>query len=167
MSRWKIAAAVLAAGAGLVLALLLGGRSEGLALLAYVLFVAGVVLAVLARRLPEVLPPAVPFERLLPVTPRPEQQVGQFEMIRSGLTAAGWNDAELRYRLAPMVREIAAARLSRSHGIDLDRQPEQAQALIGGGQLWELISPGEPLAGRRGGWSRQDLATLLDELEAI
>ncbi|MBO0776293.1 MAG: hypothetical protein J2P34_08250, partial [Actinobacteria bacterium] len=70
MSRWKIVAAVVAAGAGLAVALAAGGRSQGVALLAYVLFMAAVVLTGLARRLPEVLPPAGAFERLLPAAPR-------------------------------------------------------------------------------------------------
>lgn len=168
MSVWKVAVAVLAAAAGLALALLLGRRSAGVALLAYVLFVGAVALVVLTRRLGAALPPTAPFERLLATAPRRVEPVSQLETIRRGLSAASWNKAELHFRLAPMVREIAAARLSRRYGVDLDRQPEQAEALIGGGRLWELAGPAGRPGGRDGaGWSRQELEELLDELEAI
>ncbi len=169
MSAWKITAAVLAATAGVMLALLLAGWSDGVALLAYVLFVGAIALLVLARRLRAALPPATPFERLLAAAPRRMEPVGQLETIRQGLAAAGWSRGELHYRLAPMIREIAAARLSRHHGIDLDRQPERARALIGDGRVWELAGPrsGPPEDRYASGWSRRELEELLDELEGI
>ncbi len=169
MSAWKITATVLAATAGVVLALLLAGWSDGLALLAYVLFVGALALVVLAGRLRAALPPAAPFERLLAAAPRRVEPVGQLETIRQGLAAAGWSRGELRYRLAPMIREIAAARLSRRYGVDLDRQPEQARALIGGGRVWQLVGPrrGPPEDRYAAGWSRRELEELLDELEGI
>lgn len=168
MSAWKLAAAVLAATVGVVLALLLAGASHGLALLAYVLFLGAVGLAVLARRLRDELPPAPRFERLLAVAARRAEPVGQLERIRRELAAAGWSQAELHYRLVPIVREVAAARLSRRHGVDLDRQPERARALLGG-RVWELARPGRerPDQAHGGGWSRRELEELLDELEGI
>jgi hypothetical protein len=169
VSAWKITATVLAGMAGVVLALLLAGWSHGLVLLAYVLFVSAVALLVLAGRLRAALPPATPFEELLAAAPRRVQPVGQLESIRQGLAAASWSRGELHYRLAPMIREIAAARLSRRHGVDLDRQPERARALIGDGRVWELAGPrrGPPENRRASGWSRRELEELLDELEEI
>lgn len=168
MNVWKAVASVLAAGAGLVLVLVLGGRYEGAALLAYVLCAGAAGLGVLARRVAVALPPAVPFGRLLARPPRQVEPVRQLETIRRGLSAATWSDAELRFRLAPMVREIAAARLSRRYGVDLGRQPDQARAVIGGGRVWELAAPRGMAPGREpGGWSAQELQELLDELEAI
>ncbi|MGH3198542.1 MAG: hypothetical protein ACRDNT_22085 [Streptosporangiaceae bacterium] len=160
---------VLAATAGVVMALLLAGWSNGLALLAYVLFLGAVALVVLIGQLRGALPQAPRFERLLAAPPRRAEPVGQLETIRRVLAAAGWSQAELYYRLAPMIREIAAARLSRRHGVDLDRQPERARALIGAGRVWELVRPGRERADnwRTGGWSRQELEELLDELEGI
>ncbi len=169
MSAWKIMATVLAATAGVVLALLLAGWSDGLALLAYVLFVGAVAMVVLAGRLRAELPPSTPFEWLLAAAPQRVEPVGQLETIRRGLAAAGWSRGELHYRLAPMIREIAAARLSRRHGVDLDRQPERARALIGGGRVWELVGPRRrpPEDRYASGWSRRELEELLDELEGI
>ena len=112
MSIWKVAVTVLAATAGVVMALLLAGWSQGLALLAYVLFLAAVTLMVLIGQLRAALPPTPRFERLPGVAPEQVEPVGQLETIRRRLAAAGWSAGELHYRLAPMVREVAAARLS-------------------------------------------------------
>jgi hypothetical protein len=169
VSAWKIMATVLAATVGVVLALLLAGWSDDLALLAYVLFVGAVAILVLAGRLRAALPPAMPFEELLAVAPRRVEPVEQLETIRRGLAAASWSRGELHYRLAPMIREIAAARLSRRYGVDLGRQPERARALIGDGRVWELAGPrnGPPENRYASGWSRRELEELLDELEGI
>lgn len=172
MSRWKAVATALALAAllaaGLAVALAVGRRAVGPALLACILFAAAVATLVLARRLRNTLPPAVPFERLLATAPRQAEPVRQLEMIRRGLSAASWNEAELRFRLAPMIREITAVRLARRYGVDLDRQPGQAAALLGEGRLWDLVRPRDRPPGRDGaGWSRQEVAELLDELEAI
>lgn len=169
MSAWKIAATVSVATAGVVIALFVAGWSHGLVLLAYVLFVGAVAVIALARRLRSVLPPADQFARLLAERPGPAEAAGQLRSIRRALSAAGRSQAELHSRLAPMVHEIAAARLSRRHGVDLDREPERARRLIGDGRLWELLTPGHgPADGPLGsGWSRQDLEELLNELERI
>jgi hypothetical protein len=168
MSVWKITLLALGLAAGVMIALLLAGSARGLALLAYVLFMGAVALVLLAGRLRNALPPAVPFERLLATAPQRVEPVRQLETIMRALVAVAWSQAELHYRLAPMVREIAAARLSRSHGVDLDRQPERARSLLGDGRVSELVGPRHgPLDNRYGGWSRQDLGELLDELEGI
>ena len=169
MNGWKVAVTVLAATAGVVIALLLAGWAHGLALLAYVLFLGAVALAALAGQLSGALPPARRSGQLPGAPPERADAIGQLEMIRRVLGAAGWSAGELHHRLAPMVREVAAARLSRRHGVDLDRQPERARALIGGGRVWELVRPGRerPDDWRARGWSRQELEALLDELEGI
>lgn len=169
MSGWRATATVLAATAGLVLALLFAGSSHGLALLAYLFFLGALALAVLIGRLQAELPVAAPFERLLTTAPRSAGPVEQLETIRRTLSAAGWNQAELHYRLRPLVRGIVVARLSRRHGVDLDREPERARALVGEGRVWELVRPGrEPPDDRYArGWSRRAQEELLDELERI
>jgi hypothetical protein len=165
---WKIAVAGTVTVAGLAAAVAYGGGWQGVGMLIYLLAVGSVALIALARRLGDALPRAAPFERLVAQQPRPPGAVKQLEMIRRGLSAAGWNDAELRFRLGPMVREIAAARLSRRYGIDLERQPVRARAVLGDGRVWELTAPRRPPPGRdAGGWSARELAELLDELEAI
>jgi hypothetical protein len=46
----------------------------------------------------------------------------------------------LHTRLRPILREIAAHRLSMRFGVDLDREHERARELIGG-DAWELVRP--------------------------
>jgi hypothetical protein len=66
-------------------------------------------------------------------------------------------------RLKPVLRELAAWRLRRNHGIDLDRDPEAARAVLGD-RLWPLVKasdafpeyrdPGMPLADVQAGVDR-------------
>jgi hypothetical protein len=155
--------------AGLVLALILAGSAHGLALLAYVLFLGALGLAVLAGRLREELGPAPPFEWLIASPARAVEPIEQLETLSRTLSAAGWNQTELHHRLRPPVREIVAARLSRRYGIDLNSEPERARKLLGDGRAWDLARPDRERPEDRyaRGWSRRELAELLDELEAI
>jgi hypothetical protein len=169
MSGWRIAALVVASTVGVVVALLFAGSAHGLTLLAYVLFLGALAVTVLVAQLAALLPVAPPFEQLLARAPRSEAPVEQLETMQKIVTAAGWNQAELHYRLRPVVREVLAARLSRRHGIDPDREPERARAVVGDGRVWELARPDrDPPEDRyQRGWSRRDLEELLDELESV
>ena len=167
MNGWKAAVVAVAGAGGLAAAVAYGGGWQGLGVLVYTLVAGSVTVMALTRRLRVALPPAARFERLAAAVPPQPEPVRQLETIRRGLSAASWTDAELRLRLGPMVREIAAARLSRGHGIDLDRQPELARAVLGEGRVWELAGPGPPPGREPRGWSARELTELLDELEAI
>jgi hypothetical protein len=166
---WRVGVAAVAGTVGVVLALVLAGSSHGLALLAYVLFLGALALAALAGRLRAALPEAPRFEALLVRETRMDEPIGQLETILRTLSGAEWIQTELHYRLRPLVREITAARLSRQYGVDLDRQPEQARALIGEGRVWELVRPErEPPEERHAhGWSRAELEELVDQLERV
>jgi len=169
MSAWRTGVWVIAATIGVVTALLLAGSAHGLALLAYVLFLGALALAILVGRVRAALPVALEVERLHAHPARAAEPIEQLETLSRTLSAAGWNQAELHYRLRPVVRAIVAARLSRRHGVDLDREPERARMLLGDGRTWELARPDrEPPEDRYArGWSRHELAELIDELEAI
>jgi len=54
---------------------------------------------------------------------------------------------DLHHRLRPLLRRIAAERLARA-GIDMDRQPQAALALLGA-EAWELLRPERPQPERR------------------
>src|SRR6476659_2367091 len=54
----------------------------------------------------------------------------------------------LHTRLRPLLREIAAPRLSMRFGVDLDREHVRARELIGG-EAWELVRPGRPFPSDR------------------
>lgn len=169
MSAARATGLLLVATIGVVLALLLAGSADGLALLAYVLFLAALALTVLVDRLQEALPPARELDRLLSRPSRREEPIGQLETLTRVLSSATWSQRDVHYRLRPATREIASALLSRRYGVDLDRQPERARALLGDGVAWELARPDRdpPEDGYGRGWSRRELAELLEELEAI
>ena len=50
------------------------------------------------------------------------------------------NAYDLHYRLRPRIRAIVTSRLADRRGIDLERQPEAAQAAVEPA-VWELVRP--------------------------
>jgi hypothetical protein len=74
----------------------------------------------------------------------------------------------LHTRLRPILREIAAHRLSMRFGVDLDRDQERARELIGA-DAWELVRPGRPPPGDRlaAGPPASHLSKVVEELERI
>ena len=78
------------------------------------------------------------------------------------------NAHELHHRLRVRVREIAATRLSVRRGIDLERQPEAARAVLEP-ELWDLLRPDRELpADRFGpGLGVVQLRAVMDGLDRI
>jgi hypothetical protein len=74
----------------------------------------------------------------------------------------------LHTRLRPLLREIAAHRLSMRFGVDLDREHERARELIGG-EAWELVRPERPSSSDRlaSGPPASHLSKVVEELERI
>jgi hypothetical protein len=74
----------------------------------------------------------------------------------------------LHTRLRPLLREIAAHRLSTRFGVDLDREHERAEELIEG-EAWELVRPERPPPSDRlaPGPPASYLSKVVEELERI
>jgi hypothetical protein len=74
----------------------------------------------------------------------------------------------LHTRLRPVLREIAAHRLSMRFGVDLNRAHGRARELIGG-DAWELVRPERPPPGDRlaPGPPASHLSKVVEELERI
>lgn len=168
MTRGKTIGVAVLITVALSIAIALAGADRGKALYAYVLALSAIMLVLLRERINVDMPIVVPLERRLQLPPPRDERVMQLEALSSRLSSAGGSTFDLHYRLRPLLREIAAARLARGHGIDLDRQPERSQTLIGE-QLWELIRPDRNPPDDRfaKGISDAQVDALIDQLEAI
>jgi hypothetical protein len=169
VKAWKLTVGVVAAATGLAIALILRDRMNGLSLVLYAFALGGGLVILLFSRLVDAMPRADIVRSVLPRATHPSDEVEQFRMIARQLTLSSSSELDLHYHLRPIVREIASARLTRRHGIDLDREPERAKKLIGGGRVWELVRPDrEPPEDRAArGWSKADLERLMHELEEL
>ena len=152
----------------LVIALSVSTAAHGLALYAYVLFVGFSLLLLLMRKTRHTLPTTPSLRRLLARRQDPDETLHQLEVLTRELSAGTANASELHRRLRPTIHEIATARLSRRHGVDLAREPERAQRAVGN-LTWDLVRPErEPPANPLGsGLSGKQLTQLVDELEEI
>jgi hypothetical protein len=91
----------------------------------------------------------------------------QLRRVDRALTAAQASEGGVDSDLRPLVRPIAAMRLAR-RGVDLDRHPEAARAILGE-QLWELVRADRARGSNRvaGGISTVGLQSLIERLEGI
>ena len=71
-------------------------------------------------------------------------------------------------RLLPRLRGIAATRLATRHGIELDRRPDEAHAVLGD-DVWDLLRPDRPRPDdpNARGIPRSRIAAVVDRLEAL
>jgi len=74
----------------------------------------------------------------------------------------------LHTRLRPILREIAAHRLSMRFGVDLQREPDRARELIGV-EAWDLVRPERPPPSDRlaPGPPASQLSKVVEQLEGI
>ena len=127
--------------------------------------VAVLVAAGAVRALSETLPP------LRRAAAAPASTVGEGtgdrERLDRVVSAATSHAGDLHLRLRPILREIAADGLRR-RGVELDAQPQAAQALLAP-DTWELVRPDRPRpddAFARG-LAPARLNAVLDDLEAL
>lgn len=105
--------------------------------------------------------------------PRPVRRVAdsppleQLRQVGRALTAAQASEVGVDRDLRPLFRPIAAMRLAR-RGVDLDRHPEEARAILGE-QLWELVRADRARGSDRvtGGISPAGLQSLIERLERV
>ena len=91
----------------------------------------------------------------------------QLRQVGRALTAAQASEVGVDRDLRPLFRPIAAMRLAR-RGVDLDRHPEKARAILGE-QLWELVRADRARGSNlvAGGISTVGLQSLIERLERI
>jgi hypothetical protein len=127
--------------------------------------VAVLVAAGAVRALVQVLPP---LRRTAPAQGSAVGEgTGDRERLDRVVSAATSHAGDLHVRLRPILREIAADGLRR-RGVELDAQPQAAQALLAP-DTWEVVRPDRPRpddAFARG-LAPARLNAVLDDLEAL
>jgi hypothetical protein len=80
-----------------------------------------------------------------------------------------WTAGDVYFRLRPVLREIAAHRLRRGHGVDLDSSPEAVRRLLGEVAFEILRFDRQPPRDRLapGGITPADLADIVKRLDAL
>lgn len=160
------------AGATAALVALLATQtlSTSRAVAIWILLVAALALAALVRRLHGGDGPqrARRFETALRGAPRAAPEPVELLRFDREIAVGVASAADAHRRLLPLLRAVAAARLGAGHGIELERRPEAARALLGD-DLWELVRPDRTeLADRHGpGVPRQRVVAAIERLESL
>jgi hypothetical protein len=166
----RFAPTAIVAAIALVALVAIPKLSTSRALAIWVVVVTALVLFVLVRRshMRDEPAPARRFEQALR---GPKQAVSQpEELLRMERELVlGVADADHAHRrLLPLLRAAAAARLSARHGIELERRPEEARALLGE-DVWELLRPDRPEPANRhaAGVPEKRLAAVIERVESL
>jgi hypothetical protein len=160
---------LLATGAVVVVSLLVPGRAE-LAIHIYLLVLASLALGFLVGVLRRSHPVAAasPFDLGLRAKSRDEHALPELARLEREVTLSTTTAFDLHFRLRPVLRRIAARMLASRRGVDLERSPATAHALLGE-ELWELVRPDrEPPRDRAApGVELGSLRAMVDALEAL
>ena len=148
---WGVIQLLLLPSLGLVVALLIAPHRAALAIHVWLLIVLG--LAFLAFvRLVQALYPRIPspFDGSLSRHQPPSERPAALNRLEREVSMAGSAAFDVHYRLRPTITELAAELLSARRGIDLEREPDRAQAALGD-DAWELVRPDRPQPAERHG----------------
>jgi hypothetical protein len=93
--------------------------------------------------------------------------LGELSLARD-LELSTMSAFHLHVRLRPVLREIAAHRVRKRYGVELESEPERARELIGTA-AWELVRPHRPPPTERlaHGPPLSHLREVIDELERV
>lgn len=136
---------------------------------AYLVFAGALVALTAARISRRAFPsPRGTVPAVLSRPPRRYVHPESLSVTEDDVALAQVDEFDVHFRLRPMLREIAAAGLATRAGIDLDRQPEQAEARLSPA-TWELVRPDRPRPEGAGasGIATSSLAPVVEELERI
>jgi hypothetical protein len=162
--------AVSLAVATVALVALLGARpiSRETIVAGYAIAVAAIGMAALTRAMRAArFDNPSPFEQQLTRERVPPGRPNELIRVERDLLLGTENAGHFHARLLPLLRGAAAARLAR-HGVDLARQPEAAQRLVGD-ELWSFVRPDaeEPHDLYAAGPSVRAVRRLVERIEAI
>jgi hypothetical protein len=149
-------------GVAFLLVLSVPDHDRVLALYAFLLLVGALTLAALVSVLSAT--PLADERRLTGERPAPDTRPDELEALEVAVRGA-LDGRTLDDLLTMGVRSIIAARLARDHGVALERNPDGARAVLGGGLLWQLIDPER--ATRRTRLDARELVAVVEALEAL
>jgi hypothetical protein len=164
----QLAVPVLAATAALVILLAIRPLSTPRALAIWIVLAAAIALLLLVRYSRKGREARARFESSLrrppSAAPVPVELLRMERDLELGIAGA----AHAQRRLLPILREAAAARLGAHHGVELERHPEAARALLGG-DVWELLRPDRPEPEDRfaPGIPRGQIAAAIQKVESL
>lgn len=134
----------------------------------WVVIVTGLALLLLVRPSRSPARRVSPFEEALraraPTAAEPVELLRMERELELGIASAG----SAHHRLLPLLRGAAAARLASRHGVELDRRPEAARALLGE-EAWELLRPDRPEPADRFGRGvpRERVTAVVERVESL
>lgn len=136
---------------------------------AYLVTIGGILMLMLVRTVRTLLPDRTmsPFAAALTAMRAPAPRSAELTLERE-LELARLNAFHFHTRLRPLLREIAAQRLRRRYGVELDREPARARELVPSA-AWEVVRPDcQPPEDRLArGPSLDSLRTIVSELERL
>ena len=142
-SARRLTAPALTAAVALAVLLALHPVSTSRALAIWIVIVTAMALVVLVRHSRSGVQPRSHFEAAVrgraAKTSEPVELLRMERELELGIAGAG----NAHYRLLPLLRSAAAARLTTRHGIELERRPDAARELLGD-DVWELLRPDRP-----------------------
>ena len=164
----RAVAPVVAATVSLVVLLAVRPLSTSRALGIWIVIVTGLVLLLLVRPSRSPARRVSAFEEALraraPTAAEPVELLRMERELELGIASAG----SAHHRLLPLLRAAAAARLASRHGVELDRRPEAARALLGE-EAWELVRPDRPEPADRFGRGvpRERVTAVIERVESL
>ena len=174
MKRWLLSgwtALVVLATVGVGTAVVFYPGRRALELDAFVLFLGALGLAAGVRATREASPdvhgPTLADELADPLDLLP-QRPAELERLEREVYLSLGTSFHLHHRLRPLLREIAENRLLLRHGLEIDRRPEDARALLGD-TAWSWLRPDRPEPVDRWGAGPPitELTAIVDALERI
>lgn len=164
---WLLYAGV--ATIGLVAARMIAPGRRELELDIYVLVLGGFALLVMSSALGQIAPREDEslLEEALHPEPPAEVRIAELERLGREVALATSREFDLHYRLRPVLRQIAAARLER-RGATLDSDSPRARELLGD-ELWSLTEADrEPPSNRQArGIGLEELERTVERLERL
>jgi hypothetical protein len=168
MHKGRLTGLVLAAAVALAVLLALRPVSTSRALAIWIVLVTAMALLLLVRHSRGGVARRSRFEAALRArpakAPEPVELLRMERELELGIAGAG----NAHYRLLPLLRSAATARLATRHGIEVERRPDAAQAVLGD-DVWDLLRPDRPEPADRfdAGVPRDRIIAVIERVESL